>query len=73
MLARAERIEGIMVVRQTAPLIPLIESAASFEALRAFAAVAGVQRVAFGAIGLPLDMKCAAIARRCYSCARRSC
>jgi citrate lyase subunit beta/citryl-CoA lyase len=39
------------------PLLPLIESAAGFDQLRAIASVRGVQRLAFGAIDFQLDMR----------------
>ena len=38
------------------PLIPLIESAAGFDALRAIAAAPHVQRLAFGAIDFQLEL-----------------
>ena len=59
MLAKTERLEDLAAVRRVVPsiaLIPLVESAAGFDNLRAIAAAPGVQRLAFGAIDFQLDM-----------------
>ena len=59
MLAKSERAEDLAAVRQTVPasaLIPLVESAAGIDNLRAIAGAPGVQRLAFGAIDFQLDM-----------------
>ena len=56
MLAKSERVEDLAAIGQGLPLIPLIESAAGFDNLRAIAAATHVQRLAFGAIDFQLDM-----------------
>jgi citrate lyase subunit beta/citryl-CoA lyase len=56
MVAKAERADELAAMQVEAPLLPLIESAAGFDQLRAIAAVPGVQRLAFGAIDFQLDM-----------------
>ena len=56
MLAKAERVQDLAAIGTTMPLIPLIESAAGFDALRAIAAAPNVQRLAFGAIDFQLDL-----------------
>ncbi len=56
MLAKAERADQLAAIGGTTPLIPLIESAAGFDALRAIAAAPKVQRLAFGAIDLQLEL-----------------
>jgi citrate lyase subunit beta / citryl-CoA lyase len=56
MVAKAERADVLASLALGVPLVPLIESAAGFDQLRAIAAVPGVQRLAFGAIDLQLDM-----------------
>lgn len=56
MVTKAERAESLAAMGPGLPLLPLIESAAGFDQLRAIAAVPGVQRLAFGAIGLQHDL-----------------
>ncbi len=56
MVAKAERADVLAALGLGVPLLPLIESAAGFDQLRAIAAVPGVQRLAFGAIDFQLDM-----------------
>jgi citrate lyase subunit beta / citryl-CoA lyase len=56
MLAKAERVADLAAIGGGLPLIPLIESAAGFDALRAIAAAPNVQRLAFGAIDFQLDL-----------------
>jgi citrate lyase subunit beta/citryl-CoA lyase len=56
MLAKTEGAADLAALGATVPLIPLIESAAGFDQLRAIAAAPGVQRLAFGAIDFQLDM-----------------
>ena len=56
MLAKAERLEDIAALGGAVPIIPLIESAAGFDELRAIAAAPHVQRLAFGAIDFQLDL-----------------
>ena len=56
MLAKAERIEDLAAAGGAVPSIPLIESAAGFDNVRAIAAAPGVQRLAFGAIDFQLDL-----------------
>ena len=56
MLAKAERVEDLVAIGDGVPLIPLIESAAGFDALRAIATAPNVQRLAFGAIDFQLDL-----------------
>jgi len=57
MVPKAERADVLAELDlDEVPLLPLIESAAGFEQLRAIAAVRGVQRLAFGAIDFQLDM-----------------
>ena len=56
MLAKAERTEDLAAVGDHVPLIPLIESAAGFDRVRAIAAAPGVQHLAFGAIDFQLDL-----------------
>ncbi|MEP6874006.1 MAG: CoA ester lyase [Burkholderiales bacterium] len=56
MVAKAERADVLASFDLGVPLLPLIESAAGFDQLRAMAAVPGVQRLAFGAIDFQLDM-----------------
>ena len=56
MVAKAERAETLAALASSAPLLPLIESAAGFDQLRAIAGVRGVQRLAFGAIDFQLDL-----------------
>ncbi len=56
MLAKAERVEDLAALGHGAPIVPLIESAAGFDKLRALASAPNVQRLAFGAIDFQLDM-----------------
>ena len=56
MLAKAERAEDLSAIGAFAPIVPLIESAAGFDNLRAIAVAPGVQRLAFGAIDFQLDL-----------------
>ena len=59
MLPKAERREDLARVREAAPatlLLPLIETAAGIDRLHEVAAAPGVQRLAFGAIDLQLDL-----------------
>ena len=56
MVAKAERADALAALDLGVPLLPLIESAAGIDQLRAIAAVPGVQRVAFGAIDFQLDL-----------------
>jgi citrate lyase subunit beta/citryl-CoA lyase len=56
MLAKAERLDDVALLGAAGPVIPLIESAAGFEHLRAIAATPGVQRLAFGAIDFQLGL-----------------
>ena len=56
MLAKAERVSDLAALEGAAPLLPLIESAAGFDNLRALAGAPGVQRLAFGAIDFQLDL-----------------
>ena len=56
MLAKSERVADLASIGHGLPLIPLIESAAGFDALRAIAAAPNVQRLAFGAIDFQLDL-----------------
>jgi len=56
MVAKAERADELAGVGLNVPLLPLIESAAGIDQLRAIAAVPGVQRLAFGAIDFQLDL-----------------
>ena len=57
MVAKVERADRLAAPElDDLPLLPLIESAAGFDQLRAIAAVRGVQRLAFGAIDFQLDM-----------------
>ena len=56
MVAKAERADVLAALQLGVPLLPLIESAAGFDQLRAIASVPGVQRLAFGAIDFQLDM-----------------
>lgn len=59
MLAKADRPEDLAVCGQAAPqarLLPLIENASGFDALRALAAVPGVERFVFGSIDFQLDL-----------------
>ncbi len=56
MLAKSERVADLAAIGHDLPLIPLIESAAGFDALRAIAAAPNVQRLAFGAIDFQLDL-----------------
>lgn len=56
MLSKSERVEDLAAIGNGLPLIPLIESAAGFDALRAIAAAPNVQRLAFGAIDFQLDL-----------------
>ena len=56
MVAKAERAEALAALDLGVPLLPLIESAAGVDQLRAIASVPGVQRLAFGAIDFQLDM-----------------
>lgn len=56
MLAKAERVEDLAAVGVHAPIVPLIESAAGFDNLRALASAPNVQRLAFGAIDFQLDL-----------------
>jgi len=58
-LPKAERAVDLARVRAAAPhaaLLPLIETAAGVERVREIAAAPGVQRLAFGAIDLQLDL-----------------
>ena len=56
MVAKVERADALATLGLSVPLLPLIESAAGFDQLRAIAAVPGVQRLAFGAIDFQLDL-----------------
>lgn len=59
MLPKSERAEDLARVAQGAPgreLLPLIETAAGFEAVRALAQAGGVARLAFGSIDFQLDL-----------------
>ena len=56
MLAKAERAADVVEIGALAPIVPLIESAAGFDQLRAIAATPNVQRLAFGAIDFQLDL-----------------
>lgn len=59
MLAKADRPEDLVACTQAAPqarLLPLIENASGFDALRALAAVPGVERFVFGSIDFQLDL-----------------
>jgi citrate lyase subunit beta/citryl-CoA lyase len=56
MVAKAERADALAALDLGVPLLPLIESAAGIDQLRAIAAVPGVQRVVFGAIDFQLDL-----------------
>ena len=56
MLPKSELVADLAAIGQGLPLIPLIESAAGFDALRAIAAAPHVQRLAFGAIDFQLDL-----------------
>lgn len=56
MLSKSEHVADLAAIGQGLPLIPLIESAAGFDALRAIAAAPHVQRLAFGAIDFQLDL-----------------
>ena len=56
MVANAERADLLASLELGVPLLPLVESAAGFDQLRAIASVPGVQRLAFGAIDFQLDM-----------------
>ncbi len=56
MLAKAERVDELAALGSAVPIMPLIESAAGFDNLRAIGAAPGVQRLAFGAIDFQLDM-----------------
>jgi citrate lyase subunit beta/citryl-CoA lyase len=58
-LPKAEAIDPAFVtrlVRAGRPLLPLIESAAGFDRLRAIATTPGVQRLLFGSIDFALDL-----------------
>lgn len=61
MLAKAEHVDDLVALGGGTPIVPLIESAAGFDNLRAIAAVPGVQRLAFGAIDFQLDMNMLAL------------
>ena len=56
MLAKSERVVDLAAIGNGLALIPLIESAIGFDALRAIAAAPNVQRLAFGAIDFQLDL-----------------
>lgn len=59
MLAKADQPGDLAACAQAAPqarLLPLIENAAGFDALRALAAVPGVERFVFGSIDFQLDL-----------------
>ena len=56
MVAKAERADALVSLGLGVPLLPLIESAAGIDQLRAIASVPGVQRLAFGAIDFQLDL-----------------
>jgi citrate lyase subunit beta / citryl-CoA lyase len=56
MLAKAEGVESLELLRHGPPVVALIESALGFRNLRAIAAAPNVQRLAFGAIDFQLDM-----------------
>jgi citrate lyase subunit beta/citryl-CoA lyase len=56
MLAKSESAEMLLALGLEVPLVPLVESAAGFDQLRAIAAVPGVLRLAFGAIDFQLDL-----------------
>lgn len=59
MLAKCEAADALARVRAAAPeaaLLPLVETAAGIDRLREIALAPGVQRLAFGAIDLALDL-----------------
>ena len=56
MLAKSERVADLAALAGAAAILPLVESAAGFDNLRALAGAPGVQRLAFGAIDFQLDM-----------------
>lgn len=59
MLPKAETADGVARVAAAAPgkpILPLIETAAGYEAARAVAAAPGVQRLAFGSIDFQADL-----------------
>jgi citrate lyase subunit beta / citryl-CoA lyase len=56
MLSKTERADDLRRVDGVAKIIPLIESAAGFAAIRSTAAAPNVVRLAFGAIDFQLDM-----------------
>jgi citrate lyase subunit beta/citryl-CoA lyase len=56
MLAKTERAEDLSAIDGDARLVPLIESAAGFAAIRSIASAPRVFRLAFGAIDFQLDM-----------------
>jgi citrate lyase subunit beta/citryl-CoA lyase len=56
MVAKAERAAALVALKLSVALLPLIESAAGFDQLRAIASAPGVQRLAFGAIDFQLDL-----------------
>ncbi len=56
MLAKTERADDFAALRDGPPVIALIESALTFENLRAIASSPNLQRLAFGAIDFQLDM-----------------
>lgn len=59
MVPKAERVETLEQVARAAPgraLLPLVESAAGFDNVRALAATAAVQRLAFGSIDFQADI-----------------
>jgi citrate lyase subunit beta / citryl-CoA lyase len=59
MVPKAERVVDLATVHRAAPhlkLVPLIETAAGMDNLRALTNAAGVQRLAFGSIDFQLDL-----------------
>ncbi len=56
---KAEHVQSLQQVARVAPgraILPLIESAAGFDAMRALASCDGVQRLVFGSIDFQLDL-----------------
>lgn len=59
MVPKAERVLDLQAVAEAAPakpLLPLIETAAGFDAMRALARAPGVERLVFGSIDFQLDL-----------------
>lgn len=59
MVPKAERVQDLQLVAAAVPgkpLLPLIETAAGFDAMRALARVQGVERLVFGSIDFQLDL-----------------